>query len=187
MPSGLDCAPTRPRVGPQSLRCPFFPEAAPPWGQVGGVLRTLPTPWRDINLDVNRILGYRHFCNKLWNATKFALRGLGKDFVPSATSEVRAWRAGVTPTGCTPPLGIRHDQEPPCGGTEQRLPEPPDIGSSPHGHMWLPTGRPRMHVCPWVLAPCPSTSPLHWWPWLMAPPPSPEAVRAWWTAGSAAG
>ncbi|XP_061632119.1 valine--tRNA ligase isoform X1 [Phyllopteryx taeniolatus] len=37
---------------------------------------------RDINLDVNRILGYRHFCNKLWNAVKFAMKTLGNNFVP---------------------------------------------------------------------------------------------------------
>ncbi|XP_071489164.1 valine--tRNA ligase-like [Diadema antillarum] len=43
---------------------------------------------RDINLDVLRVQGYRFFCNKMWNATKFAMMALGDDFKPAAKFEL---------------------------------------------------------------------------------------------------
>ncbi|CAJ0937468.1 unnamed protein product, partial [Mesorhabditis belari] len=39
---------------------------------------------RDINLDVLRVQGYRFFCNKIWQAIKFTLFQLGKEYQPEA-------------------------------------------------------------------------------------------------------
>ena len=38
---------------------------------------------RDINLDILRVEGYRKFCNKIWNATRFAMLKLDESFVPA--------------------------------------------------------------------------------------------------------
>ncbi|CAD5235425.1 unnamed protein product [Bursaphelenchus xylophilus] len=43
---------------------------------------------RDINLDVLRVHGYRCFCNKIWQGTRFVFMQLGEEYKPSEAFKV---------------------------------------------------------------------------------------------------
>lgn len=66
-----------------------FPNGIPQCGTdaLRFALCAYTTGGRDINLDILRVEGYRKFCNKIYQATKFALMRLGDDYKPPSTLE----------------------------------------------------------------------------------------------------
>ena len=66
---------------PPSLLCRVPP--LPPLTLACPPLSPPPFQARDINLDIKRVVAYRHWCNKLWNAIKFAMMNLPDGFSPA--------------------------------------------------------------------------------------------------------
>lgn len=83
----------------------------------GGLLRT-DLIGRDINLEILRVEGYRKFCNKVFNATKFAMLKLDQDFVPNPSLKVRSRFPYILI--CRFNCGIAIRKREPCGKMDPR-------------------------------------------------------------------
>ncbi|KPI87024.1 putative Valyl-tRNA synthetase [Leptomonas seymouri] len=81
----------------------FFPEGIPECGSDAlrfGLL-SYTQSGRSVNLDIQRIVAYRQFCNKLWNVVRYVLyHALGTEYVPSKQHFEPAADAAALPLEC---------------------------------------------------------------------------------------